>query len=189
MKKHVFAKAALALLMATPMLASAESQLVTGAGAAEAKLNFRVVVPRVLFLGLGTGAGLPLASNTTVDTVIFDYTTNINDVGTGVAASVITGSVVAARVFGNNGQIQIAVTNPANLTSGADTIPFTQITGASSDATNFPLPAFGGAAVSPVLNTTRLTNRTANWTFSYANSVAAASGIYNGQATYTATMP
>lgn len=176
-------------MLATPLMASAESQLVNGAGAAAARLNFRVVIPRVLFLGVGTGSAMPLASDTTVDQVLFDYTNNSAAVGTGAAAATITGASVAVRVFGNNGQIVITTTNPANLTSGADTIPFTSITGASSDATNLPVPAFSGGTASPVINGGRVTNRTATWTFSYANTLAAPAGIYDGQATYTATMP
>ncbi len=190
MKLNLITKSAIALMLATPLLASAESQLVNGAGAAAARLNFRVIIPRVLFLGVGTGAAVtPLATNAAIDMVTFDYSLNPNDVGTGLAAGAITGNVVPVRVFGNNGQIQIAVTNPANLVSGTDNIAFTQITAVSSDATNLAVPAFGGAAVSPVLNTTRITDRSANWTFSYANAVNAAAGTYNGQATYTATMP
>ncbi len=190
MKLNFITKSALALMLATPLMASAESQLVNGAGAAAARLNFRVIIPRVLFLGVGTGALVtPLATNAAVDTVIFDYTTNPNDVGSGLVAGAVTGNVVPVRVFGNNGQISIAVTNPANLVSGTDNSPFTSITAVSSDATNLPVPAFGGAAVAPVLSAGRVTDRSATWTFSYANTLNAAAGTYNGQATYTATMP
>ena len=46
-----------------------------GAGTAAAELELRVVIPRVLFLGVGTGAAT-LATNTTVDELTFDYSTN-----------------------------------------------------------------------------------------------------------------
>lgn len=190
MSKKLVLKSLAALMLATPLLASAESQLTVGAGSAAAKLNFQIVIPRVLFLGVGTGSATPLATNATVDTVTFDYSSNALDVGTGAAASTITGAVVPVRVFGNNGQIQIAITNPANLVSGADTLPFTDITVTSSDATNLNAPAMGGAAVNPVISSgTKVTSRTANWTYAYANTAQAAAGTYTGQVTYTATMP
>jgi hypothetical protein len=193
MKKHLFLKSALALALATPLLASAESQLTIGAGSAAANLDFRVVVPRVLFLAVGTGAA-SLADNATIDTVTFDYTTNPAAVGTGAAAGSITGNVVPVRVLGNNGVIALASTNTGDLGNGAgDTIPWSQITAVSSDATNFDSPAPSGASVNLGLSSgTRITSRTANWTFSYANTEVVAPGTYgttNGRVTYTATMP
>jgi hypothetical protein len=192
MKKHLFLKSALALALATPLLASAESQLTIGGGSAAANLDFRVVVPRVLFLAVGTGAA-SLADNDTIDTVTFDYTTNPAAVGTGAAAGSITGNVVPVRVLGNNGVIALASTNTGDLGNGAgDTIPWSQITATSSDA-GFGSPAPAGASVNLGLTAgTRITSRTADWTFSYANTEVVAPGTYgttNGRVTYTATMP
>lgn len=193
MKKALLLKTALAVALATPLLASAESQLVTGAGAASARLDFRVTIPRVLFLAVGTGAA-GLATNTTIDTVTFDYTTNPAALGTGAAAGAITGNIVPVRVLGNNGVIALASTNTGALTNATgDTIPWSQITATSSDATNFASPAPTGASVNLGLSSgTRVTSRTANWTFSYANLAAVPPGTYgttNGRVTYTATMP
>jgi hypothetical protein len=190
-KKHLITKALLAVAMAAPMLASAESQLATS-GPAAAKLNFRVIIPRVLFLGVGTGATTtPFATNATVDNAIFDFTTNSAAVGTGAAAGTITGNIVDVRLFGNNGQVTLTATNAANLINGAgDTIPFTQFTSASNNA-GLAVPAFGGGTTSPSLTAvgSKITDLTAQWTFSYANTVNAAPGTYNGQVTYTASMP
>lgn len=195
MKKHLLLKSALALALATPMLATAESQLRIGAGSAAANLDFRVVVPRVLFLAVGTGAA-GLADNATIDTVTFDYTTNPAAIGGGAAAAagVITGNVVPVRVLGNNGVITLTSTNTGDLENGAgDTIPWSEITAVSSDAANFNSPAPAGASVDLGLSAgTRITSRTANWTFSYANTAVVAPGTYgttNGRVTYTATMP
>ena len=77
--------AALAVLC-LPYIAGAESQLTVGAGTASARLNFQVIVPRVLFLAVGTGNG-SLANNSTIDTVVFDYSSNPNALGTGAAAA------------------------------------------------------------------------------------------------------
>jgi hypothetical protein len=194
-KKSIFIKSAIALALAAPLLASAESQLTIGAGAAAARLDFRVIIPRVLFLAVGTGS-TALANNTTIDQVTFDYTTNPAAVGGGAAAVAgsITGSVVPVRVLGNNGVIALASTNTGALTNATgDTIPWSEITATSSDATNFASPAPTGASVNLGLSSgTKVTSRTANWTFAYANSAVAAPGTYgttNGRVTYTATMP
>ncbi|MEZ5706440.1 MAG: hypothetical protein R3E56_14915 [Burkholderiaceae bacterium] len=187
------AKSAIALAIAAPLMASAESQLTIGSGSASADLNFRVVIPRVLFLAVGTGAA-GLTTNTTEDTVTFDYTSNPADVGTGNAAGSITGNVVPVRVLGNNGVIALASSNTGALTNGTgDTIPWSEITATSSDATNFASPAPAGGSVNLGLSQgTKVTSRTADWTFSYANTTVAAPGTYgvtNGRVTYTATMP
>lgn len=190
---HILIKSALALAMAAPLMASAESQLTIGPGSAAADLNFRVVIPRVLFLAVGTGAA-GLATNTTEDTVTFDFSSNPADVGTGAAAGAITGNVVPVRVLGNNGVIALASTNTGALENAAgDTIPWSEITATSSDATNFASPAPAGGSVNLGLSLgSKVTSRTADWTFSYANSAVVAPGTYgvvNGAVTYTATMP
>ncbi len=190
-------KATLALALATPLLASAESNLVA-TGSATARLDFRVVIPRVLFLGVGTGATVtPLANNTTVDMVTFDYTANPTAIGTGAPATTITGNVVPVRVVGNNGQITLTASTTGALTNAtADTIPWTQITSTSSlPALPSPvIPATGAGVASNVTlsSGTRVTDRSANWTFSYANAATVAPGTYgttNGRVTYTAAMP
>jgi hypothetical protein len=192
-------KSALALAMATPFLASAESQLVVGGtGGATARLDFQVIVPRVLFLGVGTGAA-GLATNTTIDTVTFDYTSNPAAVGGGAAAvaGTITGNVVPVRVLGNNGQIVLTAATTGALTNAtADTIPWTQITAVSSLAAlpspAIPLTGTGAGSNVTLSSGTRVTDRSANWTFSYANAAVVAPGTYgttNGRVTYTASMP
>jgi hypothetical protein len=193
MKQHLLLKSAMAIALATPLLASAESQLTIGAGSAAARLDFRVVVPRVLFLAVGTGAA-GLANNTTIDTVTFDYTTNPAAVGTGASAGTVTGNVVPVRVLGNNGVIALTSTNTGALANATgDSIPWSEITATSSDTPNFASPAPAGASVNLGLSAgTKITSRTANWTFSYANTAVVAPGTYgttNGRVTYTATMP
>lgn len=195
-RTHLFVKTAVALAMAVPMFASAESQLVIGSGSASARLDFRVVVPRVLFLGVGTGAAT-FGNNTTVDTVTFDYSGNPADLGTGTAANTITGNVVPVRVVGNAGQITLAANTTGALTNAtADTIPWSEIS-ASSSLAALPSPVIpntGAGATSNVTlsSGTKITDRSANWTFSYANSAVVAPGTYgttNGRVTYTAAMP
>jgi hypothetical protein len=186
-KNNLILKSALALALATPLLASAESDLRIGTGNAVAKLSFEVIIPRVLFLAVGTGSA-GFAENTTVDTLTFDYST-------AAAAATLGNSTpssaqnVNVRVLGNNGQIAIAATSSTSgLVNGADEIPWTEITATSSDATNFNVPAVGASA-NPVLNGTKVTSRTATWNYAYANTTTPAAGTYTGTVTYTATMP
>lgn len=200
MKKLLLVCAIAASLV--PMLSRAESTFVTGAvPSTPARLDFRVIIPRVLFLAVGSGAsGTGISANPAIDTVTFDYTTNAAAVGTGAAAATILGNVVPVRVVGNNGQISLtAATTGALTTAGAtESIPWSQITVVSDQALTLPSPAIPltgtGAASNVTLSGTKLTNQTANWTFSYANSALLPAGIYgtstnNGRITYTATMP
>ncbi len=196
MRSSVFTRLALAAAtLATPLMVGAESQLTIGTGSAAANLDVRVIIPRVLYLAVGTG-NATIATNNTVDRVIFDYSTNATDVGGGAtlpAASITpAGGAVAVRVFGNSGVITVtSTTTAATLVNGTgDTIAWSEITATSSDATNFPVPAATGAAVALAVSSgTKVTNRTATWTYAYANSAIVAPGTYDGRITYTATMP
>jgi hypothetical protein len=210
MKKLILISA-IAAALGTPMIASAESTVVIGAtGPTSARLDFKIVIPRVLFLAVGSGAGgTALTGNAAIDLVTFDYTANPGDVGTGAAnaAGSVTGNIVPVRVIGNAGPITLTAATVGALSNGApgDTIPWSQISAISSDATNFPspvIPASGTGASSAVVvsSGTKITNRTATWTYSYANSTVVAAGTYggagtaaaglnNGRVTYTATMP
>lgn len=191
MKRNLLLKSALALAIASPLMASAESSLATGGGSAVARLDLQVVIPSVLFLGVGTGADNASISNGTIDTVIFDYTTNADQVGLATPAANIgnsltgNGSAMPVRVFGNNGQVTITATNPATLDNGADTIPFSEMSVVSDNA-NLPAPGFSGGTSQPLL-AGRVTNQTALWTYSYGNLTAPAAGTYTGRVTYTAS--
>lgn len=198
MKKSLILKTSLALALATPLLASAESQLVT-TGNAVARLDFRVIIPRVLFLDVGAGATtVPVATNTNVDLVTFDFTANPAAVGTG-APGTSTNNVVPVRVVGNNGQIVLTAATTGALSNGSgDTIPWSQIS-ATTSVPELPSPAIpltgSGLGSNVTLNGAKTTDRSANWTFSFANSTVVPAGTYgatvanNSRVTYTATMP
>lgn len=184
----LFVKSAIALALAAPMLASAESQLVTTNTAttgAQARLNFSVLIPKVLYLAVGSGSA-SLVPSTTIDTVSFNYTSTPADVGSTVDSAA---QAVNVRVLGNNGQITLAAAGSAGgLVSGTDSIPWAEILSSSNDATNFSVPAVGGTST-PVLSAGKVTNRTATWNYAYSNTNVVAPGTYAGQITYTATMP
>ena len=57
-KNNLILKSALALALATPLLASAESDITIGTGNAVARLDCRIIIPQVLYFAVGTGNGL-----------------------------------------------------------------------------------------------------------------------------------
>lgn len=191
-------KLALAVSIASmPMVATAASDITTTTGggsiAANAALDFRIVIPKFVFLRVGTGT--LLADNATVDLVDFDVPAlNIGD-STPVAA---TGGAVSAQVLSNNGNVALVATTLGQLSNGAgDSISFTSITASTSNA-DLAHPTFvDGAASAAVVvpATAKIVNETANWTFSYANAAVVPAGTYggvnvnNGRVTYTATAP
>ena len=97
-----------------------------------------------------------------------------------------------SRPGSGTGVATLTVTTPTSLTSGSDTLPFSQISWVMSgngDTTfQFPNGTFNGA-------TQTLASFPANtWkeqcmTFSYANSVVPAAGTYTGRAVYTLALP
>jgi len=104
-KKAFVLKSALALAMVSPMLASAESNLVINGSPATARLDFRIVIPQVLLLQVGsTGAN-------NVDLIEFNLptTTTLGDSTSPVART--NGGAVPVRVLGNNGAITLAITD------------------------------------------------------------------------------
>lgn len=176
-------------LAAASLCAQAESNINTGATsglAASARLNFRVTVPRVIFLQLGSGTFM--ADGGTTDNV--DWTLTAANLGTG-ALNASTG-VVAARVLGNGGPISLTANGLAGGPSnGAQVIPWTSFSATTSLA-GLPHPVIGnGAAGTPTLlaATNNVVNLSANWTFSYSNAAPIASGTYTGGVTYTAALP
>ena len=137
---------AAAVLAAIPMLANAESEFTTGNGAisADAQLDFRVTIPKILFLQVGTGTNV--ANNATVD--LIDFVVPAADVGNGVAVAATAGSgdlgngAVTAKVLGNNGDITFTSTTAGALGNGAgDTISYGQIAAAVTNLVSaVPLP-------------------------------------------------
>lgn len=192
MKRNLLLKTALALAIAPPLMASAESQLTTGSGSAVARLDLQVIIPGVIYLGVGSGTN-QIATGGNLDSVTFDYTNNADQVGiTNTPAADINnsmgtaGSTLPVRVFSNIGQVVITADNPANLVNGTETIPFTEMS-VDSDNPYLAAPGFSGDTSQPLLEG-RVTNQTANWTYSYRNSAAPAAGVYTGTVTYTASL-
>jgi hypothetical protein len=194
-----FAKVGLALALA-------------GASAAQAWVLAVTPGPRAVYLAVGNATAN--GANATVN--LISLALPANAVGTGAAQPMQSNSTQANSPFDNfnvcvpaNGQVYIGgffrlpaasavtavlqVTTPAGLTSGANTIPFNQISWTSTALGNAAADIPAGTF--PSGGTLLLRNFAANsyvencHTFTYANTVIAPAGQYNGVATYTLTAP
>jgi hypothetical protein len=185
-------KTLLALAVAGAAIgAQAESNINSGAAAglsASAKLNFRVTIPRVIYLRVGTGTDY--TPSTTVDDVLF--TVAAGNVGTGTAVAGAPASI-GVHVLSTGGNVTLS----ANGTSGGlagpgGSIAWSQITGSSSNAA-LPHPSAIGNGVAGGAQTltasSGVVKQSANWSFSYANAAAFQAGNYDGVVTYTAALP
>ncbi len=162
-------------------------------------LDLRIVIPAFLYFRVGTDSA-------TIDRITFSPTAaalgNATPVaGTGGDAAAGSGANVTAR--GNNGQITIGTTvSGGGSGMGTGTIAdgfisYGEVGTTSNDAANFPAPALANAGIANVnvalgggpAGAGKVTNRSAVWTYSYANSTIPSAGTYNGTVTYTATMP
>lgn len=184
---------ALAFGLAAALPAAAESDFQTGAGAlnANARLDFRVVIPKFIRFQVGSAGA-------TVDLVEFSVpAANVGD-GTDIART--NGGAVPVLLQSNNGNVSLTATTLGQLNNGAgENISFAEILSTSSDPNlNVPTLIDGGtsAAVTVTPNVgARVVNRTANWSFAYSNTNFVGSGSYggvnvnNGRVTYTAALP
>jgi hypothetical protein len=204
---NLILKAAIALAITTPLIANAESTFTTGAGTpitASARLDFQIVIPKVLFLQVGTGTAN--ATLGTINQIAFTVpAANVGDASV-ISASALSGDLgngqVTARVIGNNGTITFTSTTLGALANAAgDTISYAQIAAAvlpNTSAVALAHPALLDGATSTVTLTPasgKVMNRDAKWTFTYLNSAVVAPGTYGGvntnnsRVTYTASMP
>jgi hypothetical protein len=195
-----------------PLMVSAESNVQTGAATnspgATAHVDFSIVIPKILFLRVGTGSaygtGAALTSVNTIDLITFSPAAGT--VGNGTAVAGTGGDVVGggetAAIVSNSGNVTLTATAGGALGDGnGDSIPFTQITtaaGTLTSATALPAPVLTNGVSTPVLLTappTKFISQDAKWTFSYANAASVPAGTYggvnvnNGRVVYTATMP
>lgn len=200
-----------AATLALPFAASAESNVQTGtataAPGATAHVDFTVVIPKILYLRVGSGSAYAtgaLAANSAIDLVTFSPTAAQLGSGTAVAGTGgdLTAGVETAAVVSNSGNVTLNATATGALSNGAgDTIPFSQITTTAATLTSgtaLPAPVLTNATSANVVLTapaTKVIVQDAKWTFAYANTSFVPTGTYggvntnNGRVTYTATMP
>lgn len=193
------------LALAIPFVASAESTFQTGAGAlnANARVDFRITIPKVLFLQVGTGT--LNATNTAVDLIDFNVAAAAVGTGTAVTATAASGDVgngtVSARVRGNGGNVSLNVSTLGDLSNGAgNSIGWGEITttaAAWTTGTTLPAPTItaGTGTAIPLTAVANVVNQDARWTYAYRNTAVVPAGTYGGvnannsRVTYTATLP
>jgi hypothetical protein len=197
-----------AAALALPFLANAESNYQTGTGAlaATAHVDFSIVIPRILYLRVGTGSTYAttanLASVNTIDLITFSPA--IGAVGNGVAVAGTGGDIATggenAALVSNGGDVVLSATSTGQLTNAAgDTISYANIAtkaAANTLATLLPAPPLSDTTASvTVTSTKKMINADAKWTFAYNNAATVPGGVYGGvnaqnsRVVYTATMP
>ena len=202
---RIIAAAVIAAGIASVASTGARAEAITDVAApfsAAARLDFRIIIPGFLRFRVGTNSG-------TIDMITFDMTASPGNVGNSVSQSGTGGDAGAGSganvlVQANNGQVTITETNSsAGLglgtgTAGDGYISYAEITTAVSGDALFTAPTLsnaGGGTSTPTLNAGKVTNRTAVWTYGYANTTFPSAGTYGGvntnggRVTYTATTP
>ncbi len=168
----------------------AESDVNSGAAAglsATADLNMRVRVPRLIFLRVGTGTNF--ADNASIQRVTFAVTGA--NVGSGVAVAGTPAAGITAQVLSNGGNVNFTARGVLNgLAKGTRRIPWTQIVPTATGTLPHPAIGNGVAGAASVLTAVNgLVNKTATYRFTYSNSTPMEFGTYDGQVTYTASLP
>lgn len=197
--------AAMLLSLITPAASTFRSG--PGALTARTRVDFRVTIPKILYLRVGTGSAYPTAlSNVgTVNLVSFSPAAGVVGNGTAVAGSGgdLTGGVDTAAIISNSGNVTLRATATGALGDGAgDSIPYSQVTTAATALTVgytlLPAPALTNATSGSIVliaPATKVIRADARWTYNYANTTTPPSGTYggvnvnNGRVVYTATMP
>ncbi len=192
MSKKIFQKVgtvALVAVMAAPFAANAESNFVTS-GTATAHVDFRVTIPTFLALRVGT-------PNNVID--VIQFAPSAADLGNGTPLSGTGGDLgagaVSVNVRGNGGNMTLTSRTGPLVNSLGDSINWNQISTVSSNTSGLPAPTLVNAPSFTTVPLTanqangRVTDLNANWTYSFLNQAVLPEGTYNGQVTYTASMP
>lgn len=184
---------------------SAPASNPTQAVSASASLDFNINIGKFLFFRVGNSA-FPTVSSS-VSTVTFNtlpsmpaplsngnnQAYNWNGSSTPAFTSSATTSL-PVEVRSNAGQISIRATVSSPLSNGVQTIPMSQVSVVSSDS-NLPAPPIPASGTGTAVNvagtgfSNLVTQRSANWTFSWLGTSIPAAGTYNGQITFTAASP
>ena len=216
MHRFALKASAAAVALAFAALAHAESNIVTGAATsspgAVARVDFTIVIPKILFLRVGSGsaywpANSTLANDSTVNLITFQPTAAQLGNGTAVAATAGSGDLlngaVTAAVVSNSGNVTLVAGAAGALNNGStDTINWSEITTTAAtlnSATALPAPVLTNTTSTSIVLTapaSKVIKQDAKWTYAYANNNIPAAGTYggtggtnNGRITYTATMP
>lgn len=198
-----------AAVLALPLISAAESNLQSGPGVltAAAHVDFRIAIPKILYLRVGTGSNYTtgaLANNAAKNLITFAPAAA--QLGSGAAVAGAGGDLgagaVTAAVVSNSGNVTIKATSKGALLDAAGaSIAYTQIKTAATAAfypTLLPAPLLQNGASANIVITAPASNvihADAKWTYTYANTGPAAAGTYggvnvrNGRVLYTASIP
>jgi len=184
-------------------VAFAESRItVTGATgtnlSATARLNVAVAVPKVLYLRVGdTGSNI---NTVTLTLGLAGGLSAQNDqvfagavpIGAGTATATddngTSDGAVSVQLWTNNGSASLGCSGAA-LTSGANTIPLTDITVSSAGGGTLAHPGANLACSSAARGSAGVNNLSDSWTFAYAPAALPPGGNYTTTITYTASQP
>lgn len=194
-------------VMAAPPACHAESSFQTGVTGltATAHVDFKITIPKFLFLRVGTGTGTAAGGYGTQGTINrIRWTPTAAQVGTGPLAGTggdLAGGTETAVVVGNNGNVTLSSTTngPLNDANG-DTISYGKINTTASHnttATTLAAPTLvdGATTTTTLTAVNKVVRQDAKWAYAYANSTVPAAGTYgginvrNGRVTYTASVP
>ncbi|MBT8359150.1 MAG: hypothetical protein KJO61_15440 [Deltaproteobacteria bacterium] len=195
----------MAIALCYANFASAESNFATGGAAgsggagAAVNLDFQIVIPQFIYFQVGTaGAAIDQITFTPTAAEVANATAGIAGAGGDLGTGIVTVSLVS-----NAGGVDITESNNslgAGLGDGAGNfISYAQINTATNDG-NLPAPVLsdgGGTSVSIPVTVGTITNRQAQWTYTYDNpATPPAAGTYGtggaatgGRVTYTAAIP
>jgi hypothetical protein len=169
------------LILATTALSWGESKLQTGGGSSQARLDFRITVPTILFLQIGTAGA-------TVDRITF----NVNNIpGTGAVEGSSSGvypvPIRAAGFLPQGQRMSVRANSSAPLTDGSENIRFDNIRWTATG--NFTNGRFNNTANQLIRRWTNSGNRTGTMRFFYDNDEYHGSGTYQGRVIYTLSSP
>lgn len=172
-------------------------RLMLAAGFCIVILIFSVTVPAEIIIihrGAPAEVKIRVGAEGAVTTVIHDVPLSLNGDGTpisGVPAGVII-EVSARRATApemNKVYYVVTADSSAPLSTGLDTIPFTEISWTSQDS-DIPAGRFDGTSSQVILGPTKAKRMIRDFlTFAYDNDQAVAAGTYTGSVTYTISIP
>ncbi|MBM4301088.1 MAG: hypothetical protein FJ121_06110 [Deltaproteobacteria bacterium] len=159
----------------------AESAMQLGGAGSQARLQFSVTIPTILYLQVG-------AEGATVDTISFDA---VGLPGTGAVEGYSSGAypvpVRAVAVVAGNQRVQLTADSSRPLTNGTENINFDNIRlRASGDLQN---RNFNNRTDQNMRQWIRSGDRRGTYRFFYDNKETHGPGIYQGQVAFTLSLP
>ncbi len=163
----------------------------TGAISATARLDFQILVPKILYLKVGTaGAAVDAVQFDVALTGITVPSNNAVFAGpvSGAFTSTATNNAVGVNLWTNNGSAALNCAGAA-LTSGGNSIALSNITVTNATGGALGHPGASLACTSASRGSAGFNNLSDTWTFAYAPATLPAAGNYTTQVTYTASQP